>query len=1569
MRTAAGSHRWMNAFRSHLAMIGAVIAMPVVCVPQAFGQRKAGDIDNDGVPTVRDLTSITRHASGVTVLPEALRIYADVNSDGVVNDADVALLIEEILETREPQALPPCHVLRASPLDGEGDVAVTRETVVHFSMPLSPDATLDTNSFWAEFGGRKILARAEIASDRLKATLFYLEPLPSNARVEVNLVEPGLLDLLGRPVDFNLDGETNLYTTTFETITITPVEGTAISGRVFATEIGEGGIETPLAGVTITVDGAEETLRTTTDGQGNFTLSPCPAGSFFVKIDGRTSPSSSYPNGDFYPVVAKKWEAIAGRDDNLAVEGGTIYLPLIQSGTLQPASATETTVIEFPAEVVAENPELAGVTIEVPPNALFSDDGTRGGLVGIAPVASDRLPEPLPSGLTHTIDISIQTDGGTNFDRPVPVCFPNLPDPETGERLPPGAKSALWSFNHDLGEWEISGPMTVTDDGMYLKSDPGVGVLQPGWHGTMPGIDITFARILEAFLFGQELFLPQDFRCLWRKNTLNAVAEEFGNFRGFPGGTAAFANLKHYLEGSGVSLTYEGLNNKTVQDVLGSTQYRAVRSLVQGIVQTRVRAAHQIGKKTIDNFTLKYPEDIGNLNFYSGELREKALVAAFGGTQSEEYTVSNVVIFEDGSYSFQLKAEHGDRYEFDNDDKYKSPFDLFANYLAKHCDAKPFDVKVITNDFINGKVGGPLEMLEVPAPDSFGLETDTSSFFMAYLPKEIDISNGVNSISVDRAGGIGLRNAGVLPGPIYFCVREAESKSVIIRRTILGGDRKSRIAVSSSKAYEVDIFAPRSGSIRSITVAPANPGGALRFDKIFLNSEPESDLIDSDEDLLSDVGESVIGTSPTNPDTDNDGIDDYTEVTQGTDPLSGLAARTGIIASAPTRGSAIDIAAANNLAVTANGAAGVTVFNIFAGLNPTRIAEVDTPGTAQRVSAADDLIAVADGVAGLAVVDVSDPPSAGIVHQVDLGSDAFSVATNGPIAFVGTGDGRVVRVNMLTGEIIDEATLAGSGPVLDLVIGGETLYAVRNTTLSTLAADQAELVVAHTVSATATVPTNNRWRRIFATPETLLINFRDGWQRFSLSNDPLLPQSSGMKVTGARGWKQIVPNGSGLALACVGANPTATGPHHLSVYDVGADALGTQFLTTFETPGIAEAVSIANGLAYVADGIRGLQVVNYKAYDTLGQPPSVTLDSRFGLGAGTGAVDAGKVSRFTATVADDVQVRSVEFHIDDELAFTDVTYPFEHRFLPPSVGSTFTIKARAVDTGGNAAWTDEYTISVLTETVPPQLLPLSPASGKVLPPKDSLTVRFSEGMDLVSLQNGGIRLTSAGPDGIFGTADDADLAPDEWRFVSEAFAAVLRFNAPLDPGLYRLEVTTAARDLAGNALPAGSSTEFRFASSLDSDNDGVPDDFESVLGLTVGETDSDLDGTPDGDEDFDNDGATNAEEYLLGFDPIDPDSDGDGVLDGSEDRDYDGLTDITELLGTTDFAKADTDGDGFDDATEIAAGMDPNGTNFLPAATSSDRVFILNAVPAPLPLLQVPTESAPVSFENQIPPP
>src|SRR5213075_691535 len=103
---------------------------------------------------------------------------------------------------------------------------------------------------------------------------------------------------------------------------------------------------------------------------------------------------------------------------------GNIYLPLIPPETLQPVSQSTDTTIHLPSDVIQQHPEFADVMITVPADSLFSDNGTRGGMVGIAPVAPDRLPGPLPPGLELPIVITVQTDGASNFDKPVPVCFP-----------------------------------------------------------------------------------------------------------------------------------------------------------------------------------------------------------------------------------------------------------------------------------------------------------------------------------------------------------------------------------------------------------------------------------------------------------------------------------------------------------------------------------------------------------------------------------------------------------------------------------------------------------------------------------------------------------------------------------------------------------------------------------------------------------------------------------------------------------------------------------------------------------------------------------------------------------------------------------------------------------------------------------------------------------------------------------------------------------------------------------------------------------------------------------------
>lgn len=128
-----------------------------------------GDLNNDRVATVRDIAIIAGHFNGTATLTEAQKQIADVNRDGAVNDADMDELVKEILGTRTPETLPQSSIRFTSPWLGKANVAVTRETVVYFTVPLALSAALDTTKFQAEFGGKKILSRVEISSDRKKA--------------------------------------------------------------------------------------------------------------------------------------------------------------------------------------------------------------------------------------------------------------------------------------------------------------------------------------------------------------------------------------------------------------------------------------------------------------------------------------------------------------------------------------------------------------------------------------------------------------------------------------------------------------------------------------------------------------------------------------------------------------------------------------------------------------------------------------------------------------------------------------------------------------------------------------------------------------------------------------------------------------------------------------------------------------------------------------------------------------------------------------------------------------------------------------------------------------------------------------------------------------------------------------------------------------------------------------------------------------------------------------------------------------------------------------------------------
>lgn len=551
---------------------------------------------------------------------------------------------------------------------------------------------------------------------------------------------------------------------------------------------------------------------------------------------------------------------------------------------------------------------------------------------------------------------------------------------------------------------------------------------------------------------------------------------------------------------------------------------------------------------------------------------------------------------------------------------------------------------------------------------------------------------------------------------------------------------------------------------------------------------------DADSDGLGNEAEAIVGTDPLDADSDDDGIPDGAEVRNRTDPLDGKPAAVGIVAAADTPGDAVDVVAADGLAAVADSQSGVTFYNTANAYNPVRLAQVDTPGTAQAVAFGTSVLAVADGAAGLAVIDVSDPGTAGILHQISLGASATSVATNGTLAYVGLGNGSVARVDLPTGTLLERKPISTSA-IQDLVLGHEALYVLTAGTLYTVDLADGRLGAVVAIASSGTEIAGAR-QRLGLGEGRLYVTHSRGVNVYSVA-DPKRPTLVRENSTAQIGWRQLVPNGTNFGLAVTGAN---TSDADLSVYSL-ADNGTVTFQTTVITPGVASAVAIYNGLAYVADGQSGLQIVNYLAYDNKKQPPAIALSGSFPL-APVARVEEGKLARLSAAVADDVQVRNVEFLIDGQVAARDGGYPFEYRFNTPVLSNerqSFTIQARAYDTGGNRAESPVYTVEIVPDATPPRVLAVFPTGRIQFDALNTILISFNELIDIASL-SAHVRLNSAGPDELFGTADDIEAIPFAVAWRDTGNTAVLQLAEPLVPTDYKLEIGSDLLDLAGNPL-------------------------------------------------------------------------------------------------------------------------------------------------------------------------
>jgi len=257
-------------------------------------------------------------------------------------------------------------------------------------------------------------------------------------------------------------------------------------------------------------------------------------------------------------------------------------------------------------------------------------------------------------------------------------------------------------------------------------------------------------------------------------------------------------------------------------------------------------------------------------------------------------------------------------------------------------------------------------------------------------------------------------------------------------------------------------------------------------------------------------------------------------------------------------------------------------------------------------------------------------------------------------------------------------------------------------------------------------------------------------------------------------------------------------------HDTSDPSLTYDLIAEFDTPGDAQAVALASGIAYVADGSGGLQVINFLPFDANGQAPIVTFNSSASdADEGTPGiqVEEGETIRLDLGISDDVQIRNVELLVNGQVVLNDVSAPYELAFAAPALSegaSSVTISVRATDTGGNSTTSDSVVFEIIPDNTPPEVLTISPPADRlILVGESTVTISFNEPLD---------EATIAASDVTIQTEDGRIIAAKDLTLLVDDQVALFTFD-PLPVGDHTLNFNLSdVTDRAGNAIltPPGS---------------------------------------------------------------------------------------------------------------------------------------------------------------------
>lgn len=1338
-----------------------------------------------------------------------------------------------------PTAIP-LTVSSFAPTQGSSDIGATFRPEVFFSRPINTATLTSADFYLVDSTGTKVASTIVPSGDGTYAWLFPSSAMPGASTMTVKLdgthvqaADGSFLDAAG------IGGATgSLLSFSFTTVSTAPLAGTSLSGIVADpgpdlkpgtmddVSNGPDGIlgtaddvyKLPIAGVTVSIAGT--TLTTTTDATGHFSFAAIPAGDIKLDMDGTTA--TNPPAGYYFPTMVMDLqiqEGVANTVMQAMQLSGTgnsqpgeqlptapgVYLPRVASSILQTIAPTSgMTTVGIPADAAPDltSQQASELQVDAAPGVAIGMNGQpmSSYQIGISTVPPSLVMDMLPPGeLQHSFDITVQAPGVSVFTQPLQMTFPNLFD------AAPGTKLNFLSYDHTTGRLEIQGTATVSADGLTVVTDPGSGITHPGWHfiatGSLNDDQLTYDHSKTDYSDPEELSLEypdtDPASPLFSPSNLGsdiiagkAVLRlaEFTKFASLP---TAQAFLGDFLSNSGA--TQDASSTVASSELLSDPSFDKLVATPDEDAILRAVAAASPGSGPVVVPLTPHVFNTANTDLryaFGGEMQCTG-VSGSGSISADGNTIS-------GSLTYTYTVQYGFGYKETFEDTNRSLLEQTAFYWGRFLQlagvAQPFEGTLsVTKTFTRSN----------PSPNFI-------EHAQVLKPLNLEAVAPVGSSSISTASGFGS-------DPVIYYRFDLPSGFPLFGKTDSSGSLNDLVLPASTE-YTATFYQPKTNSWASV-VGTSGPDGTV----FGLTGGPTVlDLyqfggVDSTGDGIPDIGRYAMGLTVGVRSFAGDGIDDAAKLSMGIDPRIGRAFPTGIVGSLALQGSAqaVDVegvsstsnqSATSQIAYIATGNYGLAIVNAAQPNQPVLLGQMQLSGNATDVSVDSNLgiAAVADNTGGLDLIDVSTPTAPKLLQNLSVNASHVRIVDD--IAFVADGP-TLESFDVPTGTVLNTLALPGAS-IIGMAVEGQMIYTmdaagilraidVSGPTMIArgslyVPGASGNIFVGSGIAYISAVPNGSPNQGGFATANVA-----------TPSSLTLIANESSTTIAGL----SMEANGSGLGIG-VGSFVGYGGV--LDVADVSDPTKTNQFLTRYNLPASPRNLAIASGIAYVADGTGGLQMVNYEPFDNKGVAPTVTasIPASAQVSGSPGSVVAGTSVPVTVNATDDVQVRNVELLVNGQVVQNSVSFPWNMSFVAPSTTGPITVQVEAFDTGGTMAVSSVINLSVVPDTVPPTILNITPAAGgQVIAGSQTITLTFSKPVQAIGDPTAAFSLFSAGPDGLLGTADDIQVPIASVQFLERNTLVEITTTTGLDIDGYQLRVASAQiSDRAGNLLGTGTLT-------------------------------------------------------------------------------------------------------------------------------------------------------------------